>query len=85
MTGFFFAVRENFLEEIQKRCRKNYMGYKRQYLCHGRANCSPWEISGYALTSGGFIALRQYYLMRESLSRVLPMFAWVGIDMVLWG
>lgn len=31
------------------------------------------------------VVLRQYYLMRGSLSRVLPLFAWVGIDMVLWG
>jgi ABC-2 type transport system permease protein len=31
------------------------------------------------------IVLRQFYLMRSSLSRVLPLFAWVGIDMVLWG
>lgn len=31
------------------------------------------------------IVLRQYYLIRGSLARVLPMFAWVAIDMVLWG
>jgi ABC-2 type transport system permease protein len=31
------------------------------------------------------IVLRQLYLMRDSLSRVLPLFLWVGIDMVLWG
>jgi ABC-2 type transport system permease protein len=31
------------------------------------------------------IALRQFYLMRGSPSRVLPLFAWVAIDMVLWG
>lgn len=31
------------------------------------------------------IVLRQFYLMQGSLSRVLPLFAWVGIDMVLWG
>lgn len=31
------------------------------------------------------IVLRQYYLMRGSVSRVLPMFAWVAVDMVLWG
>lgn len=31
------------------------------------------------------IVLRQFYLMRGSLSRVLPLFAWVAIDMVLWG
>jgi ABC-2 type transport system permease protein len=31
------------------------------------------------------ILLRQFYLMRGSLSRVLPLFIWVAIDMVLWG
>jgi ABC-2 type transport system permease protein len=31
------------------------------------------------------IVLRQYYLIRGSLSRVLPLVTWVGIDMVLWG
>ncbi len=31
------------------------------------------------------IVLRQYYLIRGSLSRVVPLFAWVAIDMVLWG
>lgn len=31
------------------------------------------------------IVLRQFYLMRGSLSRVLPLFAWVAVDIVLWG
>jgi len=31
------------------------------------------------------IALRQFYLMRGSPARVLPLFAWVAIDIVLWG
>jgi ABC-2 type transport system permease protein len=31
------------------------------------------------------ILLRQWYLLRGSPVRVLPMFAWVGIDIVLWG
>jgi ABC-2 type transport system permease protein len=31
------------------------------------------------------VVLRQLYLMRGSLSRVFPMFAWVAIDVVLWG
>jgi ABC-2 type transport system permease protein len=31
------------------------------------------------------VALRQYYLMRGSPTRVLPLFAWVAIDIVLWG
>jgi ABC-2 type transport system permease protein len=31
------------------------------------------------------IALRQFYLMRSSPTRLLPMIAWVIIDMILWG
>lgn len=31
------------------------------------------------------IALRQFYLMRGSPARILPIFAWVAIDIVLWG
>jgi ABC-2 type transport system permease protein len=31
------------------------------------------------------IMLRQFYLMRGSAARVIPLFAWVGIDIVLWG
>jgi ABC-2 type transport system permease protein len=31
------------------------------------------------------IALRQFYLFRGSIARVLPLFAWVGVDIVLWG
>jgi ABC-2 type transport system permease protein len=31
------------------------------------------------------IVLRHFYLIRGSLSRLFPLFAWVAIDMVLWG
>lgn len=31
------------------------------------------------------IVLRQYFLMRGNPTRILPMVAWVAIDMVLWG
>lgn len=31
------------------------------------------------------VALRQWYLIRGSPVRVLPMFVWVAIDIVLWG
>lgn len=31
------------------------------------------------------IALRQLYLVRGSISRLLPMFIWVAVDIVLWG
>jgi len=31
------------------------------------------------------IGLRQYYLMRGTPARVLPLFAWVAVDILLWG
>ncbi|MHB8346710.1 MAG: ABC transporter permease [Acidiferrobacterales bacterium] len=31
------------------------------------------------------IVLRQFYLMRGSPARLLPLFVWVAIDIVLWG
>ncbi len=31
------------------------------------------------------IVLRHYYLIRGSLARLVPLFAWVAVDMVLWG
>src|SRR5271166_4680020 len=37
------------------------------------------------LTHIAAVVLRQFYLIRGSLSRVLPLFVWVGIDIVLWG
>ncbi len=31
------------------------------------------------------ILLRQYYLMSNSMTRVFPLFGWVGVDLILWG
>lgn len=31
------------------------------------------------------IVIRQYYLLRGSPTRVLPLFAWVAVDIILWG
>lgn len=31
------------------------------------------------------VVLRQYYLIRGSVSRILPLFVWVAVDIVLWG
>ena len=31
------------------------------------------------------ILLRQFYLLRGSPARVLPIFSWIAIDMILWG
>ncbi len=31
------------------------------------------------------VVLRQYFLMRGSVSRIVPLFAWVTLDVVLWG
>ncbi|MHB2025617.1 MAG: ABC transporter permease [Elusimicrobiota bacterium] len=38
-----------------------------------------------SLRRAGAVALRQFYLIRGSLSRVVPLFAWVAVDIVLWG
>jgi ABC-2 type transport system permease protein len=37
------------------------------------------------LTRTTAIVLRQFYLVRGSVSRLVPLFVWVGVDMVLWG
>lgn len=37
------------------------------------------------LSAVAAIALRQFYLLRGNAVRLLPMVAWVAIDMVLWG
>src|SRR6202050_4876513 len=39
----------------------------------------------FSLRRTSAIALRQFYLMQWSPARVLPLFAWVAIDMVTWG
>lgn len=31
------------------------------------------------------VVLRQFYLLKGSVPRILPLFAWVAIDIVLWG
>ena len=31
------------------------------------------------------IMLRQLYLLRSSIARVVPLFVWVAVDIVLWG
>jgi ABC-2 type transport system permease protein len=37
------------------------------------------------LTRTAAILLRQFYLLRGSPARVLPLFIWVAVDIVLWG
>jgi len=37
------------------------------------------------LNRAAAIVLRQFYLMRGSPARVLPLFVWVAVDIVLWG
>jgi ABC-2 type transport system permease protein len=31
------------------------------------------------------IVLRQFYLLRGSVARIVPLFAWVAVDVLLWG
>ena len=37
------------------------------------------------LSRAAAVVVRHYYLIRGSPARVLPLFAWVAIDMILWG
>jgi ABC-2 type transport system permease protein len=37
------------------------------------------------ITRTAAIVLRQYYLIRGSPSRIIPLFAWVTVDIILWG
>ena len=37
------------------------------------------------ITRTAAILLRQYYLIRGSPSRIIPLFAWVTVDIILWG
>jgi ABC-2 type transport system permease protein len=37
------------------------------------------------VTRTSAIILRQFYLIRGSVSRLVPLFVWVGVDMILWG
>lgn len=37
------------------------------------------------LSRSAAVVLRQWYLLRGSVSRVVPLFAWVAIDILLWG
>jgi ABC-2 type transport system permease protein len=39
----------------------------------------------FSLGRSSAIFLRQFYLMQGSPARVLPLFAWVAIDMITWG
>lgn len=38
-----------------------------------------------SLRRAAAIVLRQFFLIRGSLSRIFPLFVWVAIDIVLWG
>jgi ABC-2 type transport system permease protein len=42
-------------------------------------------VIGIRLRRVSAIVLRQWYLLRGSPARMLPLFAWVAIDVVLWG
>jgi ABC-2 type transport system permease protein len=38
-----------------------------------------------SLERAAALVLRQFYLLRGSPARILPLFAWVAIDIILWG
>jgi ABC-2 type transport system permease protein len=37
------------------------------------------------LSRAAAVVLRQFYLLRGSFARIMPLFAWVAVDIVLWG
>src|SRR5215510_6593639 len=40
---------------------------------------------GFSSRRSAAVVLRHFYLVRGSVSRVLPLFVWVAVDIVLWG
>jgi ABC-2 type transport system permease protein len=42
-------------------------------------------VTGLSAGRVGAVLLRQLYLLRGSPARVVPLFAWVAVDIVLWG
>src|SRR3569833_806495 len=62
-------------------------GHARRVVHRRRAptahlGCGMSAMSGHRIYA---IVLRQFYLIRGSFARVFPLFAWVAVDMVLWG
>jgi len=43
------------------------------------------RMSNVNLRRSAAVVLRQYYLLRSSPVRLLPIFIWIGIDILLWG
>src|SRR5579884_3353607 len=50
-----------------------------------RQRTPPARMMPLRLRRSGAIVLRQLYLVRGSVARALPLFAWVAVDVVLWG
>ena len=42
-------------------------------------------MSAGSLRRVGAVVLRHAYLLRGSPARIVPLFAWVAVDIVLWG
>src|SRR3989338_4381409 len=81
---FFFCMEKFFFKENQKFFCKNIRRKRsKNFLWPSQENLYR-EINHMHLHRINAILLRQLYLLR-STSRLLPIFAWVGIDIVLWG
>src|ERR1044071_1056866 len=72
--------------EVEEVCDRVLFLSKGRILLEGDPKTLPRE-HGRSTLEELFIAvaLRQFYLIRGSLSRVFPLFVWVAIDIVLWG
>ncbi|HEX7072176.1 MAG TPA: ABC transporter permease [Rhodothermales bacterium] len=42
-------------------------------------------MNGLSIRRIGAVMLRQFYLLRGSFARILPIFTWIVVDIVLWG
>src|SRR5204862_4325119 len=70
-------------EDAAERARQ---GHARRALHHRRARAAHARVVIRMNTRRiAAIGLRQFFLIRGSITRTVPLFVWVAIDIVLWG
>src|SRR5262249_15610413 len=82
-----FARQDSAGRRSEDAAARAWQSYARRafYRYRARTACARARLRHMKLSRTFAIVLRHFYLMRGSPARVLPLFAWVGIDMVLWG
>src|SRR5579871_3557902 len=83
----FYPGGKSFWKAARKNCCPNTAWrLLRIFSSQSRANRSPWRVIEVARWRRvAAIAIRYFYLLRGSPARVVPLFAWVGVDIILWG